>query len=801
MDASNRIAELEEALRDANRTIERLERDKLIAEERVETEKIRAEERIKTEKILADDRIEAEKTRAEDRFKRAKIRVEKAELRAERAVELIQRTTLSEYIEACHELMFSQFKVETNPKLTTTGLMTNPQNKLCPTNLRPWPDFLQEQRTAFGRLEDAFSSETELFWSRAYLAVQGEKTSERIINSEKALESFLHYAVEDPVMDIMKALKKVDSFMNPYDIGNGIVFENHPSAISFDADEVVSRQAASPPPRTPGHGVDLNQLRPDQICVYRSERSTRTMLYVSEYKAPHKLNPPHLRKGLRPMNMYKEVVNRKTIPTRADPEGQFQYHAERLTAAALTQIYHYMIMGGLEFGLLTTGEAIVFLKIDWKEPEILYYHLAEPEFEVNAHPDNFRYCTAVGQYLAFTLIALGLRGQRQVHGQDEVEQVKMNLKRWAGDFESTLRSIPANERQPPDSFSGYAPTTYSTFDRSPIVVRNRNGRPQTDEPAMIEPRRDPSESSDDGSSQNLPDTLSPAPTVRRSQRILVQRPPGGHGQGRQYCTQKCLLGLVNGGLLDPLCPNVTSHRRDGETFADYAHHPHPVRHDEWLRQLSQQLAKSLDQGVVKLGIQGARGVLFQVTMLAYEYTFICKGTVPTFIPNLKHEAAVYERLKPVQGISVPVFLGAIDLRSVNRTYYYDHRVYIIYMTFLSWGGYSLYTMQIEQDEKEKLEASLSRALQAIHQEGVVHEDVRMPNILHNPETGGIMLIDFERSTLLDGPRRPFGKIVPNKRPRNPEVVNRKNREDRANKTWLDRRFATDRAMAKGIFCE
>ncbi|KAH8196775.1 hypothetical protein TruAng_009067 [Truncatella angustata] len=87
------------------------------------------------------------------------------------------------------------------------------------------------------------------------------------------------------------------------------------------------------------------------------------MLYVSEYKAPHKLTAPHLRVGLHPMDIFKDVVNRKTIPTAADPEGRFQYHAERLTAAAITQTYNYMIEGGLECGLLTTGETIVFLRV------------------------------------------------------------------------------------------------------------------------------------------------------------------------------------------------------------------------------------------------------------------------------------------------------------------------------------------------------------------------------------------------------------------------------------------------------
>ncbi|KAJ4176646.1 hypothetical protein NW767_015375 [Fusarium falciforme] len=79
---------------------------------------------------------------------------------------------------------------------------------------------------------------------------------------------------------------------------------------------------------------------------------------------------------------------------------------------------------------------------------------------------------------------------------------------------------------------------------------------------------------------------------------------------------------------------------------------------------------------MKLGKHGARGALFKVTLLAYGYTFVCKGTVQAFIRDLEHEAAVHKRLERIQGVNVPVFLGAVDLRSLKRVYYYDHRVYI-----------------------------------------------------------------------------------------------------------------------------
>ncbi|KAK7212727.1 hypothetical protein V2G26_019905 [Clonostachys chloroleuca] len=299
------------------------------------------------------------------------------------------------------------------------------------------------------------------------------------------------------------------------------------------------------------------------------------MVYVCEYKPPHKLTAPHLRLGLRPMDIYKDVVNRKTIPTSGDPDGRFRYWADRLAASAVTQTYHYMIEGGLEYGLLTTGEAIVFLRIYWDEPETLYYHLAEPGPEASAHPTNFHICTAVGQYLAFTLMALGSHGERREHRQEERRRATDNLKRWAEDFETTLRSIPQDERSvSPEDSPAYQPTTYKDVDRSPYVLRRRKRRVaegQIDKPPLT--RDDGEDLSDDESAPRPPDTPTPAGRnagqgPRRSQRLILERQPrggggggGGQGRGQQYCTQKCLLGLLRGSFLDSKCPNVALHHK------------------------------------------------------------------------------------------------------------------------------------------------------------------------------------------------------------------------------------------------
>ncbi|RSL81710.1 hypothetical protein CDV31_017009 [Fusarium ambrosium] len=95
-------------------------------------------------------------------------RAEKAE--KERQEER-QSTTLDEYIAACHTSVFSRFAIEADPKLTSRGSITSPRDKWCPKNLRPWPDFLdQQQKLTFGTLYDSFSAGLRVFENRTFLA-------------------------------------------------------------------------------------------------------------------------------------------------------------------------------------------------------------------------------------------------------------------------------------------------------------------------------------------------------------------------------------------------------------------------------------------------------------------------------------------------------------------------------------------------------------------------------------------------------------------------------------------------------
>ncbi|KXJ84591.1 hypothetical protein Micbo1qcDRAFT_210574, partial [Microdochium bolleyi] len=318
--------------------------------------------------------------------------------------------------------------------LTSKGTITNPQNKFVPSTLKPWADFLQQQRSIHGRLYSTYPVDKQVFESTTFLVELGGRLARKKVANERDLERIQH--------NIVESLRDHEATKQLFALGQGLTFDNHPNALSDGAEEPLQRRT----------GHDSTQLRPDQVCVYTHDdvdQTRRSLAFVVEYKPPHKLTLPHLRVSLREMDVQQEVVNRPKIPT--DRDELFSYHADRIVAAAISQTYHYMITGGLTYSYVTTGEAIVFLKIDWKTPEQLLFHLAEPRAEVLAQTENAMHCTAVSQVLAFTLLAI--EEQHLNPGQDERSRVMEGLDRWCMDHDAVLKDVPESVRKqtPPPS--------------------------------------------------------------------------------------------------------------------------------------------------------------------------------------------------------------------------------------------------------------------------------------------------------------------------------------------------------------
>ncbi|KAL8972887.1 MAG: hypothetical protein Q9197_002583 [Variospora fuerteventurae] len=676
---------------------------------------------------------------------------------AERKVELaektrlVQRTSLEELLEACYTDLDTSFQVETDPRKSTKGGITSPVGRLCPRTLQKWPDFPSLQSRTFGRayqqLHPANSDPLRLFGSLNHIEELGMRLSERKIASENDLRRFHERAVEDFVVDILTNLS------------SPIRFDNHPHTLGQGPEQTPGRKQNRPP-------------NADQLCVYQGEDGEGELLLVLEYKAPHKLTNDFLRAALKtsePIDVI-AIKDGLTIPPDDEPQLLFLHKARKMVAAAATQAYDYMLTGDCEYSAIVTGGAIVFLWISEDSPSTLHYHLAEPRLEVGKYaeedfPDGFPHPrTAIAQLLSLCLMALKAK-KRGVEWQRKAIQsaAKWVINDHEMDYETPkqLHDLLVKMDRQDLSFQG---DDIRPDPRSPYELRKKkknkqsagqrcNADPQTNQDSSGSADDD---SNDDSTYHETP-TKPPAAKAPKAAPSHKPTPPqkqseatsGSPKKGRRhaYCTQACLLGLVRRLPMDVNCPNVKLHPRKGKTHALTA-----LKLRELLRN---QLNRNMEDDCVDLRLQGARGMLFQLTLTSYGYTFVGKGTIDIYIPDLQHECRMYHRLQYLQGRLIPVCLGSIDLDIP----WYDLNVEIIHILLMSYGGEAIEQAR-ELQEKEQIQ-QFERTLAA---RGIKHQDIRRHNILDCKELGKLMFIDFERSTLdLDLVRRALQDVTPNRK--------------------------------------
>jgi hypothetical protein len=712
---------------------------------------------------------QAEAQVAQEQQARQKAEAQAAEAEAQAAQEQQARqkaeaqaalSTLSEYLELCHRHLFEPISIQTNKSLTTQGGPTSVKGKLRPVKIRPWRTFLDKQKDVFDRLFEHYSlnSGPRVFDS-ALVVARLKRKIQQPIASELDLRIIQNLAIEDPVKDILQHLATIDAVRDEFHLPKSIRFDNHINALSSEAEEVAERLASqtldpsTPVMPRPGRRA----LLPDQICVYfldDDEQPQGLPAFVVEYKAPHKVTTAMLREGLHEMNV-DEVINAVHMPHHSEEKELFRYHAERLVAAVLTQTFSYMMHAGTLMGYMTIGEAIVFLRVSLDDASTLEYHLAEPQLDVSmqksASADEFIHRTAVSQIVAFSLAALESPAVSQEWQQRAIDSLPL----WEVDYTAILAAIPETIRRSPPT-SNYIPRMVLLTSPRGGLLQLRSGRVIGGCGSPLHGKgHETSDSDDEG---DKPPYQTP---TRRSARLAKQssgiqppssgqrgRPkyqPGDRSRERKFCTSSCLLGLKQGSKIDKQCPNIQAHLA-GEGPANY----HRLSAEMFLHLLGEQLTRTLDSGIGPMGLQGVRGALFWVTLDSHGYKLVAKGTREVYCPELDHEHAVYQRLGPLQGLGVPVCLGRVDLVRPYRfcTVPFQHWL------LLSWGGLSLYNptaiqqMRCEGHDCKYWEDLLTRILNAIRQRGVVHGDVRGPNVVWDSNAKRLYLIDFEGSQLL-----------------------------------------------------
>ena len=383
----------------------------------------------------------AKLTAVQEALNAQKARADLAEEQVRREIEKTHKTTLPEVLEACHNLAQS-FKVQLNPSLSTKGSKTRNTGKRCPQTLAPWTAFPQLRQEAFDKLSSIlYPSEhlaPRLFPPRLFFDELRGSLS-RSIASEQDLRFYQQTAVEAFVEQIISQLmadpqiKKHLTHRSP----DNVTFENHPNSLNDPSTESKSQDKYMPRPK-----------HADQICVTKDEAGQREVVFVIEYKAPHKLTNGALQTGLHQMDV-PAICNRSTIPI--EKSAKFKHDAEELVVAAITQTYSYMLECGTGFGCVVTGEAMVFLQIPHNDANTVFYDLAIPNQDVSSLQEvsSAISLTAVGQLCNFCLIAF------QSRPRDQIWRDKALIGPTRGrDIDTILESIPPEDLHPtpPSSF-------------------------------------------------------------------------------------------------------------------------------------------------------------------------------------------------------------------------------------------------------------------------------------------------------------------------------------------------------------
>ncbi|CRG92859.1 hypothetical protein PISL3812_09932 [Talaromyces islandicus] len=672
---------------------------------------------------------EKKREEAETRRKEAETRRNEAENERDRLREETRPTNLAEFIQNCHEYLSEPLHFEMNASQSTGGSLTSPKGRLCPTYLRPWEDFHKQQQELYHEALQSLNSleDPRLFASHRDIRDLGHRLCRRPLSSEADLQSYERFGVEDHVSDILEALKGHSHFR----LANGVRFHNH--ANTFDDEPPLPESQRR------------KRSYPDQFCVNLKDIAN-TLLFIVEYKAEHKLTAENLRAGLKSMNFWEKVVQRPTIPI-GGPE-KLQYNAEQLSGSALTHAYDAMMHRGSAYGVVVTGNCLVFLHITEHEPETLHYFLAEPNLDVQAMSDQGDYTwmytpvTAIGRLLALCLMSLDIPTRSQRWRSDKIPQ----LHTWEVDFETILKEIPDDEKRSTPPGSEYIPSSspMSSFSES-HHSNNRIGC----RPGDVE-RSSPT---DDSESDDVSGNKSVG-ARKRAKRALSQfsssPPQRQHRPGQQYkrnnrtapaeslefCTESCLLGIKTRASFDENCPNVKLHRRDSQDC-------HSINCADMVCSLKQQLNNDMDNYCTPYGQPVGMGLPFKVTLMPYGYTLLGKGTTDRGWENLEWEAEVYHVLKPVQGSAVPVYLGTVH---PNQSYFFEG-VQIKHFLLSSWYGDRTDWINWNQRQWDIYQ----QTVQKIRRLGVHVGRVHQSNVFWDSQRRQARLVAFDRMKLV--PRR------------------------------------------------
>ncbi|KAL1887817.1 hypothetical protein Cpir12675_006403 [Ceratocystis pirilliformis] len=475
-------------------------------------------------------------------------------------------------------------------------------------------------------------------------------------------------------------------------------------------------------------------------------------------------------------------------------------HKLRFFASALAQTYHSMIMSGLEYGYLATGETLTLLRIPLEDPAtLLYYTSFFPAMDPKDLPKSDRFPV----YPSRVTASVNHQDIPQIEDDGLAELAVSQLcslcimastsavrpVEWVIDTLELLAEFPN------------LPKGYSRLTTSSLVMRLRNdsddetgsdgGSDGSDETGSDGGSDGSDETGSDGGSDGSSDSRGlahrytihrvhesherAASSLRQSRQAPSDNTQRHHTFGSRqsdlvvagikavkektmlpYCTQACLLGLVRGLSLDTSCPNYHIHKsallQASCTQPQGEHQKHSIHGADVCRLIREQIAIHPENNCTLLyneGMYGAIGCLFKLSMNVYGYTFVAKGVESHNVRRLKRETRIYNHLRQQQGALIPVHLGLIKLFSPYP--FMARFTALSHLMLMSYTGKALHYGPSLDQRSQELGRDLGQEVEDTYQKledwGLNDQDHDVCNATWCEDTQSVMKIDFDHCVL------------------------------------------------------
>ncbi|GLA05248.1 hypothetical protein AnigIFM60653_005724 [Aspergillus niger] len=645
--------------------------------------------------------------------------------RGEKLEWLVQKTTFLEYIQHLHEALPDPLNLE--PRADTHRDILIPKARVCPERLEHWSQCDNEQEQIYRHICEFFEPTDgppkRIFTPIHVIRENGERMKRRSISFKEDLEIYLQDSVQMQIEHIIEEICAIPAARATFHLGG--------DRMRYVASHGELRS------RAPTWIEDSERWPPGPDDMEDGRRGIDARLR-GEFILPNKLTMETLRAGLWSMDSYAEVLQNGVVPlTEAE---RITRNATRLAGSALVQLYNEMISYGFEYGYITTGEALVLLKVPYDNPSTLLYRVCEPSIEATpGNRDGFlRPVTAIARILCLCLMSCA----SQTRSPDWCIKTKASQPTWLTGFDyeyfnQTQKFMPSDDYSGTTTLSPHSICGQGTARELSIRPRSQTSSVEgTQQPSRKEVQDgEPYYAS--GHKRRLIKSGSSASPAPEQQSKRSKRPEPSCSTNPQqdgpFCTQKCLLGLKESRKLDENCPNVELHQQSGSVH-------HPITAQGLIRLIKQEVDECLDC-IKPMGRCGLSGTPLKVTCAKYGYTVVGKGTTCFMWPQLEREADVYQILDTIQGYDVPVFLGKVNMQ---QTFHLHGVGKLRHMLMMGWGGEPIDEAAYEQGACKKY---LKKALTPVRDLGVLHGDLSAGHLLWNEELNRLMLIDFNRCRL------------------------------------------------------